>query len=153
MEGYGTNSVLSRTEEETILKFIKQLKYEAAVIDLDTIAALGRTVAERSRGPGLARVLDRQWAANFRRRHKMGCLKKKTTERRPSTVSDLALDNKWRHEFLDLVEQPQKYGVRIPEGEPHIDVLSAPGTPPVQRAAKRRAETRLDRLAKRFRAA
>ena len=32
-------------------------------------------------------------------------------------------------------------------------VLSVPGTPPVQRAAKRRAETRLDRLAKRFRAA
>ena len=118
LEGYGTNSVPSRTEEVTILKFIKQLKYEAAVIDLDTIAALGRTVAERSRRPGLAPVLDRQWAANFRRRHKMGCLKKITTERLPSTVSDLALDNKWRREFLDLVEQPQKYGVRIPEGEP-----------------------------------
>ena len=88
------------------------------MIDLDTIAALGRTVAERSRGPGLAPVLDRQWAANFRRRHKMGCLKKITTERLPSTVSDLALDNKWRCEFLDVVEQPQKYGVCIPEGEP-----------------------------------
>ena len=118
LEGYGTNSVLNRREEETILKFIIELKYEAAVIDLDTIAALGRLVAERSRGPGLAPVLDRQWAANFRRRHKMGCLKKITTERLPSTVSDLALDNKWRREFLDLVEQPQKYGVRIPEGEP-----------------------------------
>ena len=118
LEGYGTNSVLSRTEEETILKFIKELKYDAAVIDLDTIAALGRTVAERSRGPGLGPVLDRQWAANFRCRHKMGCLKKITTERLPSTVSDLALDNKWRREFLDLVQQPQKYGVRIPEGEP-----------------------------------
>ena len=117
LEGYGTNSVLSRTEEETIMKFIKELKYEAAVIDLDTIAALGTTVAERSRGPGLAPVLDRQWAANFRRMHKMGCLKKITTERLPSTVSDLALDNKWRREFLDLVEQPQKYGVRIPEGD------------------------------------
>ena len=35
----------------------------------------------------------------------------------------------------------------------NIDVLSVPGTPPVQRAAKRRAETRSDRLAKRFRAA
>ena len=35
----------------------------------------------------------------------------------------------------------------------NIDVLSVPSTPPVQRAAKRRAETRLDRLAKRFRAA
>ena len=99
LEGYGTNSVLSRTEEETILKFIKELKYEAAVIDPDTIAALGRTVAERSRGPCLAPVLDRQWAANFRRRHKMGCLKKITTERLPSTVSDSALDNKWRREF------------------------------------------------------
>ena len=118
LEGYGTNSVLSRTEEETILKFIKELKYEAAVIDLDTIAALGRTVAERSGGPGFAPVLDRQWAANFRPRHQMNCLKKITTERLPSTVSDLALDNKWRREFLDLVEQPQKYGVRIPEGEP-----------------------------------
>ena len=118
LKGYGTNSVVSRTEEETILKFIKELKYETAVIDLDTIAALGRTVAEMSRAPGLARVLGRQWAANFRRRHKMGCLKKITTERLPSTVSDLALDNKWRREFLDLVEQPQKYGVRIPEGEP-----------------------------------
>ena len=118
LEGYGTNSVLSRTEEKSILKFIKELKYEAAVIDVNTIAALGRTVAARSRGPGLAPVLDRQWAANFRRRHKMGCLKKITTERLPSTVSDLALDNKWRREFLDLVEQPQKYGVRILEGEP-----------------------------------
>ena len=88
------------------------------MIDLDTIAALGRTVAERSHGPGLAPVLDRQWAANFRRRHKMSCLKKITTERLPPTVCDLALDNKWRREFLDLVEQPQKYGVRIPEGEP-----------------------------------
>ena len=39
------------------------------------------------------------------------------------------------------------------EVEDNIDVLSVPGTPPVQRAAKRRAETRLDRLAKRFRAA
>ena len=48
----------------------------------------------------------------------MGCLKKITTERLPSTVSDLALDNKWRRAFLDLVEQTQKYGVRIPEGEP-----------------------------------
>ena len=27
MEGYNTNSVLSRTEEETILKYTKQLKY------------------------------------------------------------------------------------------------------------------------------
>ena len=118
LEGYGTNSVLSRTEEDTILKFIKELKYEAAVIDLDTIAALGRTVAERSRGPGLAPVLERQWAANFRRRHKMGCLKKITTKRLPSTVSDLALDNKWRCEFLDLVEEPHEYDVRILEGEP-----------------------------------
>ena len=80
LEGYGTNSILSRTEEETIPKFIKELKYEAALINLDTIAALRRTVAERSRGPGLAPVLDRQWAANFRRRHRMGCLKKITTE-------------------------------------------------------------------------
>ena len=48
----------------------------------------------------------------------MGCLKKITVERLPSTVSDLALDNKWRRDFLDLIEQPQKYGVRIPEGEP-----------------------------------
>ena len=48
----------------------------------------------------------------------MGCLNKITTERLPSTVSDLALDSKWRCDFLDLVEQPQKYGVRIPEGEP-----------------------------------
>ena len=125
LEGYGTNSVLSRTEEETIVKFIKELKYEAAVIHLDTIAALGRTIADRSRGPGLAPVLDRQWAANFRRRHKMSCLKKITTELLPSTVSDLALDNKWRREFLDLVEQPQKYGVRIPEGEPQSLLLWA----------------------------
>ena len=35
----------------------------------------------------------------------------------------------------------------------NVDVLSVPGTPPVQRAAKRRAETRLERLPKRFRAA
>ena len=108
LEGYCTNSVLSPKEEETIPKFIKELKYEAAVIDLDTIAALGRTVAERSRAPGLPPVLDRPWAANFRHRHKMGCLKKITMERLPSTVSDLALDNKWRREFLDLAEKPQK---------------------------------------------
>ena len=87
------------------------------MIDLDTIAALGRTVAEWSRGPGLALVLDRQWAAKIRRRHKMDCLKKIMTERLPSTVSDLALHNKWTCEFLDLVEQPQKYGVRIPEDD------------------------------------
>ena len=48
----------------------------------------------------------------------MGCRKKITTERLPSIVSDLALDNKWRREFLDLVEQPRKYGVRILEGDP-----------------------------------
>ena len=118
LKGYGTNSVLSRTKEETILKFIKELKYEAVVIDLDTIAALRRTVAERSRGPDCAPVLDRQWAAPLHRRHKMGCLKKITTQRLPSTVSDLALHNKWTCEVLDLVEQPQKYGVPIPEGDP-----------------------------------
>ena len=39
------------------------------------------------------------------------------------------------------------------EVDDNIDLLSLQGTPPVQRAAKRRAETRLDRLAKRFRAA
>ena len=44
----------------------KELKYEAAVIDLDTLAALG-----------LLHVLDLQWAAS---RHKMGCYKKITTE-------------------------------------------------------------------------
>ena len=115
LEGYSTNSILSRKEEETILKLIKELKYEAAVIDLDTIAGLGRTTAER---PRLAPVLDRQWAANIRRRHKMGCLKTITTERLPSTMSDLAVNNKWKSEFFDLAEQPQKYGVRIPEGEP-----------------------------------
>ena len=47
----------------------------------------------------------------------MGCLKKITTEL-PSTVSALALHNKWRRDFLDLVEQPPRYGARIPEGEP-----------------------------------
>ena len=120
LEGYGTNPVLNGTEEETILKFIKEVKYEAAVIDLHTFAALGRSVPARSRGPGLAPVLDRQWAANFRRRHKTGCPKKITTERLPCTVSDLALDNKWRREFLDVLEQPQKYGVYIPEGEPQL---------------------------------
>ena len=118
LEGYNTNSVLSRTEDGSILKFIKELKYEAAVIDLDTIAALGRGVAERSRGPRLALVLVRQWGANFRRKHKMGCLKKITTEQVPSTVSDLAPYNKWRCEFSELVERPQRYGVRIPEGDP-----------------------------------
>ena len=56
----------------------------------------------------------------------MGCLKKITTERLPSTVSDLALDNKWRREFLDLVEQRQKYGVRIPEGEPQLGLEETP---------------------------
>ena len=39
------------------------------------------------------------------------------------------------------------------EVDDNIDMLSVLGTPPVQRAAKRRAETRLDKLAKRFRAA
>ena len=97
---------------------MNELKYQAAVTDLDTIAALGRAVAERCREPGLAPVLDRQWAANFRRRHKMGCVKKITTERLPSTLSDLALDNKWRREFLYLVEQAGKYGVRMAEGDP-----------------------------------
>ena len=147
LEGYGTNSVLSRTEEETILKFIKEAKYGAAVIDLDTIAALGRTVAERSRGPGLAPVLDCQWAANLRRRHKIGCLKKITTEWLPSTVSDLALDNQWKREFLDLVGQLQKYGVRIPEGRtPVAAAVGAVGpgrdTPPVRAQVARRVCSR-----------
>ena len=75
-------------------------------LDPDTIAALARTIAEKSCGPGLAPVLDRQWAANFRR-HKMGCLKKSTTQRLPSTVCDLALDNKWKRDYLDVVEQPK----------------------------------------------
>ena len=48
----------------------------------------------------------------------MGSLKNITTERLPSTVSDLVLNNKWRREFLDLVEQPQKYGVHVREGHP-----------------------------------
>ena len=117
LEGYGTNSVLSRAEEETILNFVKELKYDAAVIDLDTFAALGRTVVERSLGPGLASVLDRQWAANFCRRHKMHCLRKITTDRLCFTVPDLALYNKWRREFWYLIEQPQKYGLGIPEGD------------------------------------
>ena len=39
------------------------------------------------------------------------------------------------------------------EVDDNIDVLSVPGTPPVQRATKRRAETWLDNLAKRLRAA
>ena len=38
--------------------------------------------------------------------------------RLPSTVCDLALDSKRRRDFLDFVEQPQMYGVHIPEGEP-----------------------------------
>ena len=66
LEGYGTNSVLRPAEGKTILKFIKELKYEAAVIDLDTIAALGRTVADESLGPRLAPVLDRHFAVIFR---------------------------------------------------------------------------------------
>ena len=36
------------------------------------------------------------------------------------------------------------------EMDNNIDVLSVPGTPPVQRAATRRAETRWDRLATRI---
>ena len=84
------------------------------MIDQDTVAALRRAVAERRCGQGLALFLDRQWAANFRRRHKMNCLKKITTERPPCTVSDLALDNKWIREFLDLVDQPQNYLAGIP---------------------------------------
>ena len=39
------------------------------------------------------------------------------------------------------------------EVDDNIDVLSVPRTPSVQRAAKRKAETRLDRVPKRFRAA
>ena len=94
LEGYSSNLVFSCTEEETILKFIKELKYEAAVNDLETCAALGRTLAERSRGPCFAPALDHPWAVNCRRRHKMGCLKTITTDPLPSTVSDLVLDNK-----------------------------------------------------------
>ena len=74
-------------------------------------------VAPRGRKASSTRKIKPQ-TQTFRRRHKMGCLKKITTERLPAIVSDLALDNKWRRDFLDLVEQPQKYGVRIPEGEP-----------------------------------
>ena len=103
LDGYGTNSILSHAQEETILKFIKELKYEVAVIDLDTILALARTVG------------NVQWAANFCPRYKMGCFKNMTAERLPSAVSDLVLDNKWRRDYLDVVEQPQKYGVSIPE--------------------------------------
>ena len=86
------------------------------MIDLDTIVALARTVAERSRGPRLVLVLDRQRAANFRRRHKMSCFKKITTDRLSSTVCGRGLYNKWRRDYLDLVQQPQKYGVSILEG-------------------------------------
>ena len=39
------------------------------------------------------------------------------------------------------------------EMDDNIDVPSVPSTPPVQRAANKMAETRLDRLAKRFCAA
>ena len=86
LEGYSSNLVFSCTEEE--------LKYEAAVIDLETFAALGRTLAERSCGPCFVPALDHPWAVNCRRRHKMGCLKTITTDPLPSTVSDLVLDNK-----------------------------------------------------------
>ena len=78
---------------------------------------LARTVVEKFRGPGLALVLDRQWAANFCRMHKMGCLKKLTTECLFSITSDLALDNKWRCDNLDPVERPQKYGASITEDD------------------------------------
>ena len=77
-----------------------------------------RTVAKRSRGPGLASDLDRQWAANIRHTHKMGFLKKITMVRLLSTMSNLALDNKWRPEFFDLAKPPQKYGVCISGGDP-----------------------------------
>ena len=82
------------------------------------LGRLEEQFAERSRGLGLALALDCQWAANFRCRHKIGCLNKITTQRLPSTVSHLVLDSKWGREFLDLLEQPQKYGLRIPGGEP-----------------------------------
>ena len=39
----------------------------------------------------------------------MGCLKKITMERLPSTVSGLVLDNKWTRDCVELVEQPKKY--------------------------------------------
>ena len=64
----------------------------------------------RSTGSGLPRL---PWA--FRA---MPAPTKIRTEGLPSTVSALALDNEWRREFLDLVEQPEKLCGRIPEGEP-----------------------------------
>ena len=55
----------------------------------------------------------------------------------------------------DSEEASEAEAGEAPEAEMdhNIDMLSVQGTPPVQRAAKRRAKTRLDRLAKRFRAA
>ena len=96
LDGYDTNSVPSHAEDKIILKFVKELEYEAVVIDVDTIVALATTVAE---------CLDRQRTANFRHRHRMGCVRKITIECLHSKVSDLVRNTKWRHDYLDLVQQ------------------------------------------------
>ena len=65
------------------------------------------------------------------------------------------------HAYLDLLHGLPSYrhqdveaaGASEAEVDDNIDVLSVPGTPRVQRVAKRRAETRMHRLAERIRPA
>ena len=64
-----------------------------------------------------------------------------TTERLPSTLTDLALNIEWRREFLHLSKQPQRYGVCIPEGEPQslpACTQLSPDETPLQYAPKLR---------------
>ena len=128
-------------------RFNKDMRYEAALIDLDRMLVFARAVAQRSRARDVLLVLDRQWAANFRRKHKMDYFKKVTTERLPFLMSHRALGNKSRRDYFDLVEQPRKYGVRIPKGDPQTLPLWAQfgldETPP-QHAPKLRGENEND---------
>ena len=87
------------------------------VVDREVLILLGTLATRhvRSLQPGTEPVLSRSWATSFRRRHKMSRLRRCTTDRPVSTVSDICQDNEWRVQVEEVVCSPADFGIILPD--------------------------------------
>lgn len=126
----GRPSVLYPEEEGRLLELIAKLRAEGATINKAALIFLATEVVNLTRpgaegSPPLVfctpavsfldiAQLSVTWAKSFKRRHNMSNIRRGTTDRVIERVEDIEQDNKWRHEFLDVVANAGAYGIPMP---------------------------------------
>ena len=111
----GRPAFLTAGEEAQLHALIKDLRVEGATINKTAVQFLGQEVLLASRPEGaVLPELHSQWARSYKKRWKLTNRRRATTDRKVESPAEVLMDNEWRQDLLDILDEPDRFGINMP---------------------------------------